>query len=336
MRRLATADLARRRPGHRRAVRADSVGDVRTGNAAFGDGRYEAAVEAFTRAILAGDLPPEALAIAFNNRGVAYSELGDFDRAIGDCNQALALSPGDATAIRNLRIAYQRRAAAAARLGDRTAAQADYGRAIELEPTHPLAYLRRGQLALERGDRAAAIADLTKARDLDPDQCRHRGSWPTQSASQPAAGIEAQAAAPAPNLPQPAAPAHPEEANLEPPAVATPAATGPSPTTRSTRRAVSPLPQATAAAECRPGTRRRAGGRSGRGCRTGPPGAPGRQCPPGSRQRLSAHRLAGAGLNGAGGQRAPGLARGSPGRGRQRLRLPQMAAGSGRGGHGPP
>ena len=141
---------------------------MRTGNAAFGDGRYEAAVEAFTRAILAGDLPPEALAITFNNRGVAYSELGDFDRAIGDYNQALGLAPGDATAIRNLRIAHLRRAAAAARLGDRAAAQADYDRAIELEPTHPLAYLRRGQLALERGDRAAAIADLTKARDLDP------------------------------------------------------------------------------------------------------------------------------------------------------------------------
>ena len=90
---------------------ADSVGDVRTGNAAFGDGRYEAAVEAFSRAILAGDLEPEALAITFNNRGVAYSELGDYDRAIADYRQALTLVPGDPTAIKNLRIAYIRRAA---------------------------------------------------------------------------------------------------------------------------------------------------------------------------------------------------------------------------------
>ncbi len=149
-------------------ARADSLGDVRTGNAAFADGRYEAAVDAFGRAILAGDLNHEALAITFNNRGVAYSELGDYDRAIADYGQALALVPGDATAIRNLRIAYVRRAAASARLGDRAAAMADYDRAIELEPTHPLAYLRRGQLALERGDRDAAIADLTRARDLDP------------------------------------------------------------------------------------------------------------------------------------------------------------------------
>lgn len=150
------------------AARADSLGDVRTGNAAFADGRYEAAVDAFSRAILAGDLNHEALAITFNNRGVANSELGDYDRAISDYGQALALVPGDATAIRNLRIAYIRRAAASARLGDRAAAVADYDRAIELEPSHPLAYLRRGQLALERGDRGAAVADLTRARDLDP------------------------------------------------------------------------------------------------------------------------------------------------------------------------
>jgi tetratricopeptide (TPR) repeat protein len=149
-------------------ARADSIGDVRTGNAAFGDGRYEAAVEAFTRAILAGDLPPEALAITFNNRGVAYSELGDFDRAISDCTQSLALTPGDPTATKNLRIAYLRRAAAAARLGERESALADYDRAIELDPAHPLAYLRRGQLRLDQGDREAAVADLTRARDLDP------------------------------------------------------------------------------------------------------------------------------------------------------------------------
>ena len=148
---------------------ADSVGDVRTGNAAFGDGRYEAAIEAFSRAVLAGDLDPEALAITFNNRGVAYSELGDYDRAIADYGQALTLVPGDRTAIKNLRIAHIRRAAASARLGEQEAALLDYARAIELEPDHPLAYMRRGQLRLDRGDTAAAITDLTRARELDPD-----------------------------------------------------------------------------------------------------------------------------------------------------------------------
>ena len=197
-------------------VRADGVSDVRTGNAAYGDGRYEAAVDAFTRAILAGDLEPSALAVTFNNRGVAYSELGDYDRAIADYGEALALAPGDATTIRNLRIAHIRRAAAAARLGDRAAAQADYDRAIQLEPAHPLAYLRRGQLALERGDRAAAIADLTRARELDPAnadiaaQLADAERLPTAAA--PATGPVASppAVAPAPATPPAAAAAAPD------------------------------------------------------------------------------------------------------------------------------
>ena len=218
MRRLATA-ICLTAALSASIARADSYGDVRTGNAAFGDGRYEAAVDAFTRAILAGDLPPEALAITFNNRGVAYSELGDFDRAISDCSQALGLAPGDATAIRNLRIAHLRRAAAAARLGDRAAAQADYDRAIELEPTHPLAYLRRGQLALERGDRAAAIADLTKARDLDPANADIAALLADAERTEPAPSTSAEAAT------DPALEPVPDpEASPEPPAAPTAAA----------------------------------------------------------------------------------------------------------------
>jgi Flp pilus assembly protein TadD len=147
---------------------ADSLDEVRAGNAAFGEGRYEAAVDAFTRAILAGDLEPEALALTFNNRGVAYSELGDYDRAIQDYEQALSLRPGDATATKNLRIGYARRGTANANLGDKTQALADYTKAIELEPDHAPSYLRRGALHLERGDDRAALADLEKAWELDP------------------------------------------------------------------------------------------------------------------------------------------------------------------------
>jgi Flp pilus assembly protein TadD len=147
---------------------ADSLGDVRSGNAAFGAGRYDEAVEDYTRAVLAGDLEPEALAIAFNNRGVAHDELGDYDRAIQDYGQALALAPGDKTATKNLRNAHIRRGGAAQQLGEWDAALADYARAVELEPAHPLAYRRRGQLLLEQGDAAAALTDLRRAEELDP------------------------------------------------------------------------------------------------------------------------------------------------------------------------
>lgn len=148
---------------------AAGLDEVQAGNDAFSAGRYEAAVEAFTRGILAGDLDPEALAIAFNNRGVAYGELGDFDRAIADYAKALELQPGDPTALKNLRIAHIRRGAAAANLGETEAALADYGRAIELDPAHPTAYLRRGQLRLNSGDPDGAMADLEAARRLSPE-----------------------------------------------------------------------------------------------------------------------------------------------------------------------
>ena len=347
MRRLATA-ICLAAALSAGAARADSFGDVRTGNAAFGDGRYEAAVDAFTRAILAGDLPPEALAITFNNRGVAYSELGDFDRAISDCNQALGLAPGDATAIRNLRIAHLRRAAAAARLGDRAAAQADYDRAIELDPTHPLAYLRRGQLALERGDRAAAIADLTRARDLDPANADIAALLADAERTAARAfdqrgGRDGPALGPVPD-PEPA-PSHLRRQPAEP--VPNPEASPghlrrqrqrrhrSSPTTRSTRRAAAPAERRKPR---RPPRWHPAPGRWRR-----PPTVPGRayralqdvNVRQGPGNDYPAHRRAGAGIHGPGGERAPGLARGPPGRWRQWLRLPQMAAGAGHGGHEP-
>ena len=164
----AVAALAFLIAGGPAALAADTMAEIRAGNAAFGEGRHEAAVEAYTRAILAGDLDPDALAVTFNNRGVAYSELGDYDRAIQDYNQALGLKAGDRTAVKNLRIGHTRRAAAAANLGEYEAALSDYAKAVELDPRHAPTYLRRGQLHLERGDLRAAIADLAKAKELDP------------------------------------------------------------------------------------------------------------------------------------------------------------------------
>lgn len=148
---------------------ADPLADIRAGNQAFADGRIEQAVVAFSRAIDAGGLDPDSLALAHNNRGVAYSELGDFDRAIADYERALQLRPGDPKSLRNLRIAHTRRGLAAARVGEVDRALGDLTRAIELEPEHPTAYVRRAELRLERGEVDAAIGDLETAARLAPD-----------------------------------------------------------------------------------------------------------------------------------------------------------------------
>lgn len=141
---------------------------MQAGNAAFTTGQFQIAVEAYTRGIQAGDLDADALAIAFNNRGVAFGELGDFDRAIRDYSEALRLRPEDKTSIKNLRIAHVRRGGAAAGRGDMDRALAEYSQAIQIDPEHPLGYLRRGQLLLTRGNTEGALSDLAAAERLDP------------------------------------------------------------------------------------------------------------------------------------------------------------------------
>lgn len=147
---------------------AGAVDDIRAGNAAFAEGRHEEALQAFTRALASGELDPETLALAYNNRGVVYDHLGDYDRAILDYREALALIPGDPTALHNLRIAYMRRGVAAANFGDFERALEDLGRAIELKPSHHLAWLRRAEVRMAAGDLEGAARDLAEAETRRP------------------------------------------------------------------------------------------------------------------------------------------------------------------------
>jgi tetratricopeptide (TPR) repeat protein len=150
------------------AAYADALDDARAGNEAFAAHDLEGAIEAFSRAITSGELSGEALSITYNNRGVVYGELGDFDRALEDYEKALEIRPGDDTTLRNLRVALTRRGSAYANLGEAAKAMADYDRAIKLDPTAPLPQLRRGQLLAELGEFDKAIADLARADQLEP------------------------------------------------------------------------------------------------------------------------------------------------------------------------
>ncbi len=138
------------------------------GNEAFREGDFARAVSHYTNAIRSGELVGEALAITYNNRGVAHGEAGNFDPAIADYSQALALRPDDATTIRNLRVAYVRRGELEFASGAYDEAVADFSEAIELEPDHHLAYQRRGEVYTELGLLDRAIADLERAVVLSP------------------------------------------------------------------------------------------------------------------------------------------------------------------------
>ncbi len=147
---------------------ADGLEDVSEGNSAFKRGQYERAVESFTRAVISGDLDIDAMAITLNNRGVTYGELGDYDRAMQDYEDALALRPEDPTTLKNMRVALVNRGFAYLNLGDFENALDDYNRAIGIAPDHYLAYMRRGELALQEKRYEDALLDLERAETLEP------------------------------------------------------------------------------------------------------------------------------------------------------------------------
>jgi len=84
-------------------------------------GRYEEAIAEYDEVIR---LNPQ-LALAYGNRGGAYSDLGQLQRAIQDYDEAISLNPHYAKAYVNRALAYTH-------LGDDTKAQQDVGRAVEL------------------------------------------------------------------------------------------------------------------------------------------------------------------------------------------------------------
>jgi tetratricopeptide (TPR) repeat protein len=114
------------------------------------------AVADFTRAI---DLSPSPL--AYNNRGRVEREQGQLDKALEDFAQALVLD-------RSYHLAYNNRGLAYRDAGDRDRALRDYSAAIELRPDYAPAYTNRGVLYAEQGEWDKALEDLTSAIWANP------------------------------------------------------------------------------------------------------------------------------------------------------------------------
>ena len=100
-------------------------------------------------------------AVAYNNRGNAYDDAGDHDRAIADYGAAIRLDGKNPEAYFNRGVAY-------AAKGDLDRAIADLNEAIQLDPTFAFAYLRRGLARRAQGNSAGADADIAKAKQLNP------------------------------------------------------------------------------------------------------------------------------------------------------------------------
>ncbi|WP_082523863.1 tetratricopeptide repeat protein [Methylobacterium sp. Leaf399] len=102
-----------------------------------------------------------SVAHAFYNRGLAYKKKEDYDRAIADFNEAIAVDPSDADFFRSRGSTYDD-------MERYDAAIEDYDRSIKLDPTVGDSFVNRGIAYGNKGDFERAIKDFDEAIRLDP------------------------------------------------------------------------------------------------------------------------------------------------------------------------
>ena len=99
--------------------------------------------------------------LAYNNRGLAFSEKGDLQAAITDYDTSIALNPA-------YPLAYYNRARDFQKMGRLDRALEDYNKAIELNPSYFEAYNNRGIVFYGMGRFAEAIENYKRALALKP------------------------------------------------------------------------------------------------------------------------------------------------------------------------
>jgi protein O-mannosyl-transferase len=97
--------------------------------------------------------------LIYNNRGIAYSALGNYGQAIDDFSRAIEIKPSFAGSYYNRGNAYKG-------LGNYKQAIEDYGRAIEIKPGYADAYNNRAFVYFKQGDNISGCSDAQKACEL--------------------------------------------------------------------------------------------------------------------------------------------------------------------------
>jgi protein O-mannosyl-transferase len=98
----------------------------------------------------------------YNNRGTAYTRMGDYKSALKDYSTAINLKPDSAEA-------YNNRCTTCAQLGDPGGAMRDCTRAVELNPKYAEAFYNRGMVHEQGGNLPQAIHDYSEAIHLRPE-----------------------------------------------------------------------------------------------------------------------------------------------------------------------
>jgi tetratricopeptide (TPR) repeat protein len=101
------------------------------------------------------------LAIAYNNRGNAYTAKSDYDRAIQDFDQSIKLNPTYIKPLNNRGVAYLRK-------GEYGLAIEAFDEAITLNPNYGEAFANRARAHLKKKEYDRAASDYDAAIGLDP------------------------------------------------------------------------------------------------------------------------------------------------------------------------
>lgn len=116
----------------------------------------ERSIAGCTRIISAAKEPSQALAIAYNNRGVGYRSKGELLRAFADYTEALRLDPTYARAYYNRGLAHEED-------GELARALEDYDAALQIEPDYAKARASRALLLAEYDQIDEALDDFELA-----------------------------------------------------------------------------------------------------------------------------------------------------------------------------
>lgn len=127
------------------------------GNAHDDKGEYDRALEDYDQAVAINSQDADA----FNSRGTTFNALGRYQRAIQDFDQAIKLNSGSP-------MAFSNRCLAKALLGRLEQALADCNEALRIKPKNPGAFAVRGLVYLKLKRYDAAIADYSAELRLIP------------------------------------------------------------------------------------------------------------------------------------------------------------------------
>ena len=138
--------------GNKLSIGNQAIAYYNRGNAFSDKGQYDRAIADYDATL---GLQP-GYADAINNRGNAYVQKGDYERAMADFDTAIRLKSNFAEALNN-------RCYDQAILGRLPQALADCDRSLALRPNDPKTLDSRGYARLRAGDYPGAIADYSAA-----------------------------------------------------------------------------------------------------------------------------------------------------------------------------